>query len=61
MTMICLPARLEKIVGLQNSIYADDNTLWVTGGSDGYIEEVLQEATRVVEEYVAPRGLACSP
>ncbi|KAM7293672.1 hypothetical protein ISCGN_023270 [Ixodes scapularis] len=44
-----------------HSIYADDITLWVTGGSDGYIEEVLQEAIRVVEEYVAPRGLACSP
>ncbi|KAG0442488.1 hypothetical protein HPB47_015680 [Ixodes persulcatus] len=59
--MICLPAKLEKIAGLQHSIYADDITLWVTGGSDGYIEEVLQEAIRVVEEYAAPRGLACSP
>ncbi|KAG0431110.1 hypothetical protein HPB47_022089 [Ixodes persulcatus] len=59
--MTCLPAELEKIAGLQHSIYADDITLWVTGGSDGYIEEVLQEAIRVVEEYVAPRGLACSP
>ncbi|KAG0410905.1 hypothetical protein HPB47_011969 [Ixodes persulcatus] len=59
--MICLPAKLEKIAGLQHTIYADDITLWVTGGSDGYIEEVLQEAIRVIEEYVAPRGLACSP
>ncbi|KAM7282712.1 hypothetical protein ISCGN_002836 [Ixodes scapularis] len=48
--MICLPAKLEKIAGLQHSIYADDITLWVTGGSNGYIEEVLQEAIRVVEE-----------
>ncbi|KAM7310567.1 hypothetical protein ISCGN_007475, partial [Ixodes scapularis] len=32
--MICLPAKLEKIAGLQHRIYADDITLWVTGGSD---------------------------
>ncbi|KAM7294229.1 hypothetical protein ISCGN_023746 [Ixodes scapularis] len=48
--MICLPAKLEKIAGLQHSIYADDITLWVTGGSNGFIEEVLQLAIRVVEE-----------
>ncbi|KAG0416806.1 hypothetical protein HPB47_006120 [Ixodes persulcatus] len=47
--MICLPAKLEKIARLQHSIYAHDITMWVTGGSDGYIEEVLQEAIPVVE------------
>ncbi|KAM7298058.1 hypothetical protein ISCGN_018687 [Ixodes scapularis] len=53
--MICLPAKLEKIAGLQHSIYADDITLWVTGGSEGYIEEVLQEAIWVVEDSCGKR------
>ncbi|KAG0430224.1 hypothetical protein HPB47_022892 [Ixodes persulcatus] len=43
------------------SIYADDITLWVTGGSDGFIQDTLQEAIRAEERYVEPRGLACSP
>ncbi|KAG0434461.1 hypothetical protein HPB47_019096 [Ixodes persulcatus] len=33
--------------------------VWVTGVIDGYIEEVLQEAIRVVEECVDTRGLTC--
>ncbi|KAM7306314.1 hypothetical protein ISCGN_010045 [Ixodes scapularis] len=59
--MIGLPKKLETIGGLHYSIYADDITLWVTGGSDGFIQDTLQEAIRVVESYVEPRGLACSP
>ncbi|KAM7303190.1 hypothetical protein ISCGN_013171 [Ixodes scapularis] len=59
--MIGLPEKLEAIGGLHHSIYADDITLWVTGGSDGFIQDTLQEAIRAVESYVEPRGLACSP
>ncbi|KAM7297460.1 hypothetical protein ISCGN_022611 [Ixodes scapularis] len=59
--MIGLPEKLEKIEGLYHSIYADDITIWITGGSDGHIQDTLQEAIRTVEEYVTPRRLACSP
>ncbi|KAG0433116.1 hypothetical protein HPB47_020203, partial [Ixodes persulcatus] len=59
--MIELPAKLSKIEGLQHSIYADDITLWMTGGRDGFIQDTLQEAIRTIEEYVTPRGLTCSP
>ncbi|KAG0427990.1 hypothetical protein HPB47_025010 [Ixodes persulcatus] len=59
--MIELPAKLSKIEGLHHSIYADDITLWMTGGRDGFIQDTLQEAIRTIEEYVTPRGLTCSP
>ncbi|XP_070392692.1 uncharacterized protein [Dermacentor albipictus] len=59
--MIGLPAELENIEGLHHSLYADDITLWVTGGSDGQIEEVLQTAIHTVEKYVMDKGLRCSP
>ncbi|KAM7300314.1 uncharacterized protein ISCGN_020878 [Ixodes scapularis] len=59
--MLGLPERLEAIGGLQHSIYADDITLWVAGGSDGQIQDTLQAAIDAVEDYVTPRGLVCSP
>ncbi|KAM7297285.1 hypothetical protein ISCGN_022438 [Ixodes scapularis] len=59
--MIGLPEKQEAIGGLHHSIYTDDITLWVTGDSDGFIQDTLQEAIRAVESYVEPRGLACSP
>ncbi|KAG0410314.1 hypothetical protein HPB47_012579 [Ixodes persulcatus] len=59
--MIELPAKLSKIEGLHHSIYADDITLWMTGGRDGFIQDTLQEAIRTIEEYVTPRDLTCSP
>ncbi|XP_077539808.1 uncharacterized protein LOC144152414 [Haemaphysalis longicornis] len=59
--MIGLPAELKKIEGLHHSIYADDLTLWVTGGSDGAIQDTLQEAINTIETYIEPRGLVCSP
>ncbi|KAG0417440.1 hypothetical protein HPB47_005592 [Ixodes persulcatus] len=58
--MIGLPEKLKEI-GQNHSIYADDITLCVTGGSDGFTQDTLQEAIRTVEECVMPRGLACSP
>lgn len=59
--MIGLPEKQNEIEGPNHSTYADDITLWVTGGGDGFIQNMLQEAIRTVEEYVMPRGLACSP
>lgn len=61
MAMLELPSKLAKIPKLQHSLYADDVTLWVTGGSDGEIQETLQSAIEVVTEYVTPKGLSCSP
>uniref|UniRef100_A0A6G5A9P4 Putative tick transposon n=1 Tax=Rhipicephalus microplus TaxID=6941 RepID=A0A6G5A9P4_RHIMP len=59
--MIGLPKELNKIPGLYHSIYADDITIWVSDGSDGYIEQRLQEAIGTVERYLEGTGLACSP
>lgn len=43
------------------SLYADDITLWIAGGSDGHIQDTLQKAIDAVEAYVGSRGLGCSP
>ncbi|KAG0439853.1 hypothetical protein HPB47_016502 [Ixodes persulcatus] len=59
--MIGLPKILNQIEGLQHTLYADDVTLWVSGGSDGHIQDTLQQAIEVVEQYVGPRGLSCTP
>lgn len=58
--MIGLPKILSEIHGLNHSHYADDITLWVTGGSEGQIEETLQHATEAVEGYATEKGLSCS-
>ncbi|KAM7312780.1 uncharacterized protein ISCGN_009684 [Ixodes scapularis] len=55
-----LPTKLQDIPNLHHSIYADDVTLWMVGGSDGAIQDSLQEAIRIVEAYAKERGLACS-
>ncbi|KAH7944137.1 hypothetical protein HPB52_016470 [Rhipicephalus sanguineus] len=39
--MLGLPSELEDIEGLQHSLRADDIILWVTGGSDNHMEEIL--------------------
>lgn len=60
-SMIGLARRLEGIEGIEYTLYADDVTIWCTGGSDGEIEQRLQEAVNVTEEYLIPTGLRCSP
>ncbi|KAG0417921.1 hypothetical protein HPB47_005251 [Ixodes persulcatus] len=55
-----LPTKLQGIPNLHHSIYADYVTLWMSGGSDGAIQDSLQEAIRIVEAYAKERGLACS-
>lgn len=59
--MIGLPEELNKIKNLNHTIYADDLALWVAGGSDGDIQNTLQEAIHRVEEFLSSRGLECSP
>ncbi|KAG0436780.1 hypothetical protein HPB47_017760 [Ixodes persulcatus] len=59
--MCAPPGQLERIEGLQFSLYADDITLWVNQGSDSEIEQRLQAATDTIVRYAAERGLACSP
>lgn len=47
--------------GVRHTIYADDITLWVTGGSDAYIESQLQAAVTAIEQHLFGTGLVCSP
>nr|XP_037272755.1 uncharacterized protein LOC119164640 [Rhipicephalus microplus] len=59
--MIGVARRLERVRNIKYTIYADDITLWSTGGSDSQIEAALQEAVAAVEENLRPTGLKCSP
>ncbi|XP_077560639.1 uncharacterized protein LOC144175440 [Haemaphysalis longicornis] len=59
--MIGVARRLEQVSNIRYTIYADDITLWSTGGSDSQIEAALQEAVTAVEEHLRPTGLKCSP
>lgn len=61
LVMIGVARRLERIKDIKHTIYADDITLWSTGGSDSQIEATLQEAVNAVEEHLRPTGLKCSP
>ncbi|KAH8029672.1 hypothetical protein HPB51_002251 [Rhipicephalus microplus] len=54
--------RLEALSpGIQHCLYADDVTIWVTGGSDGEIESNLQNVVCAVEAALLGTGLRCSP
>lgn len=41
--MQSLAAELEEIEGIGSAIYEDDIALWCYGGSDGHVENALQE------------------
>lgn len=58
--MIGLSERLDKIEDLRYTIYADDLTLWINRGSDGHIEDILQQAIDEIENYLETLGLKCS-
>ncbi|XP_077534647.1 uncharacterized protein LOC144146579 [Haemaphysalis longicornis] len=47
--------------GVSHTIYADDITIWMTGGSDGEIEASLQRAVDEIEDQLRGTGLVCSP
>nr|XP_037287193.1 uncharacterized protein LOC119180157 [Rhipicephalus microplus] len=59
--MIGLARRLECVRYIKYTIYAEEITLWSTGGSDSQIETALQEAVAAIEEHLRPIGLKCSP
>ncbi|XP_077543351.1 uncharacterized protein LOC144155642 [Haemaphysalis longicornis] len=61
LVMIGVAERLSEIPEVRYTIYADDITLWVPGGSDGHIETTLQTAVYVIENHLANTGLRCSP
>ncbi|XP_077548095.1 uncharacterized protein LOC144160815 [Haemaphysalis longicornis] len=61
LVMIGVAERLSRVAGVRHTIYADDITLWVPGGSDGQIESTLQEAVDAIEEQLDGSGLVCSP
>ncbi|XP_077548763.1 uncharacterized protein LOC144162149 [Haemaphysalis longicornis] len=60
LVMIGVADRLAK-VGVRHTIYADDITIWTTGGSDSQIEAKLQEAVNAIEDHLDGSGLVCSP
>lgn len=60
LVLLGLPERLHQIEGLHHTLYADDITIWTTTGSDGAIEQRLQEAIECVEDYLISTGLTCS-
>lgn len=59
--MVGLSRKLAQVEGIKHTIYADDITIWCTGGSEGQVESAMQEAVDVTEQYLLPTGLRCSP
>ncbi|XP_077550569.1 uncharacterized protein LOC144163646 [Haemaphysalis longicornis] len=53
--------RQARKVGVRHTIYADDITIWTTGGSDSQIEAKLQDAVNAIEDHLDGSGLVCSP
>ncbi|XP_070385444.1 uncharacterized protein [Dermacentor albipictus] len=44
LTMAGLAEKLGQIHGLEHTIYADDITMWVSKGTPGMVQDILQEA-----------------
>lgn len=61
LVMTGVARQLQRIPEVRYTIYADDITLWVPGGSDRHIEETLQRAVDTIKSYLEPTGLTCSP
>ncbi|XP_077528257.1 uncharacterized protein LOC144139899 [Haemaphysalis longicornis] len=51
----------SSLADVRHTIYADDITLWVPGGSNGHIESTLQQAVEAIESQLDGSGLVCSP
>lgn len=58
---INLPRQLDRIPGLHHGIYADDITIWIGEGSEGEMQDKLQQTADVVRTYAANCGLKCAP
>lgn len=61
LVMIAVAESLSRINEVKYTIYADDITLWVDGGSDAHIESTLQTAVDTIEGCLKGTGLKCSP
>ncbi|XP_077551582.1 uncharacterized protein LOC144165356 [Haemaphysalis longicornis] len=61
MVMIGAADWLAGLPDVKHTIYADVITLSTTGGSDGHIEAVLQQAIDEIESQLQGTGLVCSP
>lgn len=59
--MIQVAEAVSSVKGVRYTIYADDLTLWTTGGTDAGIEMRLQKAISAIEERLDGTGLQCSP
>ncbi|XP_037518250.1 uncharacterized protein LOC119395029 [Rhipicephalus sanguineus] len=60
LAMAKLSRALGEIADVEHTIYADDVTIWSTGGSDAELEARMQEAISVTEAHLTPMGLRCS-
>lgn len=56
-----LSERLATVRGTNHALYADDITVWCMGGSDGGVEQALQSALDITEDFLAGSGLSLSP
>lgn len=61
LSMMPMAQALRSIPDLKFSLYADDITLWTTGGSDGEIQDTLQAAADAVVAHAGAMNLTCSP
>lgn len=59
--LINLPKELNQIPGLHHGLYADDITIWIREGSEGEMQDKLQQATDIVRTYAESCGLKCAP
>ncbi|XP_037576762.1 uncharacterized protein LOC119458983 [Dermacentor silvarum] len=60
-TLIPLARQLATVPHLKHTLYADDITLWTTHGSDGTIQDTIQAAANLTQNYAVSVGLSCSP
>lgn len=61
LAILNIPKELNKIPTLKYTLYADDITLWIHGGSDAHIEHTLQKGVEAVSKAANEAGLTCSP
>lgn len=61
LAMRSISETLSQIPDAQYSLYADDITIWMKSGSDGYIQDTLQEAADAVATGAGLMNLECSP
>lgn len=61
LALIDLPRRLNEVPNIKHGLYADDITIWTASASLGDLQDSLQQATDIVNEYAQECGLSCAP